>query len=443
MTSTRPGLSAAIVFAVSAAAGTAAAQTVTPLTLERAVEMALATSHRLAELDARREGAAAAVETRRLGDHPTIAALAGYTRTNHVDEFGITMPTGATRIIYPDVPDNARTRIDLQWPIYTFGRFDALERAARAEVRAAQGDIATARRDLALEVTRAFWAVVTARASVGVLVESLARMDASLVDVRNRLDVGLVPPSDVLSIEAQRARQQMLLIRARNTFEQTLTDLRYLTGQAPGAPIEILARLEEPRSPAPTTTGTLLADALTNRPERGAMTARIEGTEQRLQAALANRRPVIGLGAGVDYARPNTRIFPRAAEWNPSWDVSVNLTWTLWDGGKVKAETAEVTAAQRAARERLADFDARLAADITRSTLEVDSARAVVTATDEAVRAATEARRVVGERFDAGVATSTEVLDAQVALLQAQLDRTQALAVVRLAEARLDWALGR
>ncbi|MBL8140820.1 MAG: hypothetical protein JNM38_06920 [Acidobacteria bacterium] len=41
------------------------------------------------------------------------------------------------------------------------------------------------------------------------------------------------------------------------------------------------------------------------------------------------------------------------------------------------------------------------------------------------------------------MATSTEVLDAQVALLQAQLDRTQALAVVRLAEARLDWALGR
>lgn len=442
MTSTRPGLSAALVFAVSAAAGPAAAQTVAPLTLERAVEMAIATSHRLAELDARREGAAAAVETRRLGDHPTISAQAGYTRTNHVDEFGITMPTGATRIIYPDVPDNARTRIDLQWPIYTFGRFDALERAARAEVRAAQSDIATARRDLGLEVTRAFWAVVTARASVGVLEESLARMDASLTDVRNRFDVGLVPPSDVLSMEAQRARQQMLLIRARNTFEQTLTDLRYLTGQAPGTPIEIQARLEESRPPAPTT-GTLLADALTNRPERGAMTARIEGAEERLRAALANRRPVIGLGAGVDYARPNTRIFPRAAEWNPSWDVSVNLTWTLWDGGKVKAETAEVTAAQRAARERLADFDARLAADITRSTLDVDSARAVVVATDEALRAATEARRVVGERFDAGVATSTEVLDAQVALLQAHLDRTQALAAVRLAEARLDWALGR
>ena len=62
---------------------------------------------------------------------------------------------------------------------------------------------------------------------------------------------------------------------------------------------------------------------------------------------------------------------------------------------------------------------------------------------DDAVRSATEARRVLGERFAAGVATSTDVLDAQVALLQAELDRTQAIANARLAEARLHRALGR
>jgi outer membrane protein TolC len=50
---------------------------------------------------------------------------------------------------------------------------------------------------------------------------------------------------------------------------------------------------------------------------------------------------------------------------------------------------------------------------------------------------------VVAERYTVGVATSTEVLDAQLALLQAELDRTRALAAIRLAEARLDRALGR
>jgi len=50
---------------------------------------------------------------------------------------------------------------------------------------------------------------------------------------------------------------------------------------------------------------------------------------------------------------------------------------------------------------------------------------------------------VVTERFNVGVATGTEVLDAHVALLQAELDRTRALANIRLAEARLDRAMGR
>ena len=57
--------------------------------------------------------------------------------------------------------------------------------------------------------------------------------------------------------------------------------------------------------------------------------------------------------------------------------------------------------------------------------------------------AADEALRVVNERFRVGVATSTEVLDAETALLQAELDRTRALANARLADARLARAVGR
>jgi outer membrane protein TolC len=75
--------------------------------------------------------------------------------------------------------------------------------------------------------------------------------------------------------------------------------------------------------------------------------------------------------------------------------------------------------------------------------LEIESGRAAVAAADDAVRAATEARRVVDERYRAGVLSQIEVLDAELALLQAGLDRTRALAGVRLAEARLDRTLGR
>jgi outer membrane protein TolC len=59
------------------------------------------------------------------------------------------------------------------------------------------------------------------------------------------------------------------------------------------------------------------------------------------------------------------------------------------------------------------------------------------------VRAAAEARRVLGERFQVGVATTTDVLVAQDQLLSAELSRARALANVRLAEARLQRVLGR
>ena len=77
-------------------------------------------------------------------------------------------------MVYPDIPDNYRARLDLQWPIYTGGRADALERAARAERGAIGKDLDAARADLRLEITRAFWALVTAREAEAVL-QPLAR----------------------------------------------------------------------------------------------------------------------------------------------------------------------------------------------------------------------------------------------------------------------------
>jgi outer membrane protein TolC len=50
---------------------------------------------------------------------------------------------------------------------------------------------------------------------------------------------------------------------------------------------------------------------------------------------------------------------------------------------------------------------------------------------------------VLAERLAVGVATTTDVLVAQEQLLDAELARTRALASVRLAEARLQRALGR
>jgi outer membrane protein len=260
--------------------------------------------------------------------------------------------------------------------------------------------------------------------------------------VRARFDAGLIPPNEIASAEAQESRERMLLIEARNQFDVSHADLARLTGVDPLTPIEPVAQLEGPAATG-NTLDALIAAARAGRGERSAMQRRVEATDSQVRAAAAGRLPAVAVVGGYDYARPNPRIFPREDQWRDSWDAGVNVSWSLWDGGRTAADVAQASGTARAARERLAEFDSVLAVDVRQRALEIDSGRAAVAAADDAVRAATEARRVVGERYRAGVISQIEVLDAEFVLLQAQLDRTRALANIRLAEARLARAVGR
>jgi outer membrane protein len=404
-------------------------QPVLRLTLQEAQDRAVANSHRLAEARARESMARAGVDARVAMDRPDVSASAGYTRTNHVVPFSFPGPGGIPRVVYPDVPNNYLSRLDLQWPIYSGGRTDALERAARAEADAAGQDIEVARADLRLEAARAYWAVVTARAAVVVLEQSVERAESNLGDVRQRFDAGLVAPNETASAEAQLSRTRMLLIEARNQRAASLAELERLLGEY-GVPFE-------PSSPLETSSPDQGTGEANGSADLEALRYRVAAAEAAREAAVAARRPTVAVVGGVDFARPNPKIFPRADRWQESWDAGVRVTWSLWDGGRSAAEVAQVTAATLAARERLAETESRRDLDVRLRTLEIDSGRAAVEAATASVRAAAEARRVVTERYRAGVLPQGDMLDAELALLQAELDRTRALAGVRLAEARL------
>jgi outer membrane protein TolC len=410
------------------------------LTLEEAIARGMKHSARLAELEARQVGAAAAEAGRAAAKLPVVAAQAGYTRTNHVDEFIIATPGQPPRALYPDVPNNYRTRLDLQWPIYTAGRADALERAARAEVNAAGADLDAARADLKLEITRAYWALVTARETAQVVARSLDSLDAHVRDLRVRLDQGLIPPNDVLTAEAQRSRERVLSIESANARAVAEADLRRLIGDEERGQILNLASAGSLRGqPAQESR----SDSGDTRPERRALDQRLSAARERVTAAAAGGKPQLFVAGGYDYARPNPRIFPRVDRWEDSWDAAINVSWTLWDGGRRRAEQAEATATATAIEARITEFDRQVNFEVEARRLDLESARAAITAAEDGVRSATEARRVVAERYNAGVVTSTDVLDAEIAVLQAELDRTRATANARLAEARLERALGR
>ena len=179
------------------------------LTLDDAVARGLdgEPSARRAQARGRRR-AAAAVQGRQAAKLPQVAAQAGYTRTNHVDEFGIAVAGGPLQRHLPghsgQLPDAPRSPVA---DLHRSAALDALERAAQRRGRRDRRSTSHGRaNDLqARDHARVLGAASPPREAVRVVDESLdADGRARCADVRNRLKVGLVPPNDVLSAEAQR-----------------------------------------------------------------------------------------------------------------------------------------------------------------------------------------------------------------------------------------------
>lgn len=441
----RRTLTSLMVLTLAMAPGVAAAQTALSVSLDEAIRMGVAHDPRLSEGRARDAAAAEGVASNASLKKPTVTASAAYLRTNHVPEFGF-VQGGTFNVIFPDVPDNYRFRTEMDIPIYTAGRVDALVASARAEQQASAADLRAGEQDVRMDITRAYWGLVTARESARVLKQALDREDAYVGDVKSRVDAGVLPPNDLLSAQAQRAREAVQLIQATNDAAVAQIALGLLLGVGPDATIEPTSRVDEAIAGASDladqTAAALAATGRAQRGERVGMTARQSGLLASASAALAGAKPTIGALAGVQPARPNERFVPRTDQWNVSWDLGINLTWQLFDGGKSHADAATASAQAESVAHRIEQFDARLALEVRQALLDITASRAALAASGEAVAAATEAHRVVSERFNAGVATSTDVLDAQLALVQAELERTRLMAGLRINEARLMRAVG-
>jgi outer membrane protein len=429
-------------------AAPALAQAPTPMaiTMDEALRLAVERAPRVAEARAHEAAAESSVSALKKLALPSASIQSEYMRLNDVTEFRIPDGTGGSRVLYPNIPNLYRARLDVMAPIYSFGRVSSNVAAADADVIAAGADRRVAESDTRLDVLRAYWSLATAREAVKVLTESLARTDAQVEDVRARVESGFLAPSDLQSTQAQRARQYVRLLQARNESSLAELDLARLIGAAPGSPIQLTSAVDQalPKSadllalPAEE----LIARALRQRGERAGLVARGEGLRQQAKATRANLNPYATAQASLEGAKPNTRYVPPIDEWRDSWTLDIKFVWPLFDSGRTKAQAATFVAQANAVDARRDELDGLVSLEVRQRLLDVQFGREAIAASDQAVAAAAEARRVLNERFLAGVATSTEVLDAQVALLDAQLERTRLSAGLRLSEARLLHAIG-
>ena len=152
--------------------------------------------------------------------------------------------------------------------------------------------------------------------------------------------------------------------------------------------------------------------------------------------------PQLAVVGAIDYANPNQRIFPQTAEFRATWSVGVNLTWSPNAFAAARHRAAGIDATVAEAEAQLRSLERAVTIEVYQADAALRAAAASMQSAQDAVDAAREAYESRVLRFEAGAATSNEVLDSETAVRRAQVDLVDAHLGYRLARARLDYALG-
>jgi outer membrane protein len=341
---------------------------------------------------------------------------------------------------HPDAVGNLRTAVTVEQAVF--------DRQTRTSVRAATigHDVSVVSQsrvvqDLAVEVTAAYGAVLSASAARNAARAAVETATADLNLARNRRDAGQATDADVLPLEVYLAGTREQEIRTG----AAVTITRARLNQVIGEPLDAVFDLDEAPDLVALANGSLADDAQATF-EASALAARPDVTLAALQERLAL--------STVDAARAS--FLPRLAvqavwEANGGTFAGRRSSWTIGAVGQINvfrglADRARVAEAreqqtQRALEREKAETSARL--DVRVAMARLDAARAAEAVGRAASAQARESHRIVRDRYEGGLADVSVLLRAAEAVQQTDARQAAARVDVVLAVAELNRAAGK
>jgi outer membrane protein len=421
-------------------------QTGARLTLDSAIAIGKIHSRTLKASSARAEGAAARADEANSSLLPSLKVDGGYRRVSEVPAWAVSIPgSPAPFVIFPVILDNYTLHAGVQQPIFTGFKLGSNLRAAELLAKAASLDRINDESDLVLAITVAYWTLHQTLETNRFVGENVARLETYEHDTENLLKAGLATRNDLLKIQVQLSNAKLAQIDAVNDRQVAMMNLNNLLGQ----PLEVeVETVDQPAVDSTATPGigqpygSMVTQAWQFRPDLQAMQARVMASEAGVRAAKGNWWPQIFFTGNYYYSRPNSRYIPPLDAWKPTWDLGVSVQMDVWNWGATSAQVEQAHASMLANQFVFEQMKENVSLEVKRYDLAKRRAKDKVDVAALAISQAEENVRSMQDKYRNGMATSTDVLDASVALLQARTNHTGALVEFEVARARLTRAVG-
>lgn len=329
----------------------------------------------------------------------------------------------------PNLGSNSlNSTLQLSYDVDLFGRRLANIRAAREQLRFRELDVERQAEQLRFDVTDAYYNLQDADGQVAIRQASVRNAQQSLRDAEALERAGVGTRFAVLQAQANLANEQQQLANARRdqrirqrqlAEELNVSQSSNLTA---GDPVEQAGSwkmsLEES-----------IVQAFKNRAELEQQLVQRDISKQQRRSILAGRLPQLSVSGsynvlGQDPDDPN----PFAARgWADGYAIRASLTWSIFDGGAARARVKQRDADIAIAESRFDQLRNQVRREVEQAYFGLESSFENIETSEAGVLQSREALRLARLRFQAGVGTQTDVIQAETDLTRAERNRLLAI----------------
>jgi outer membrane protein len=316
---------------------------------------------------------------------------------------------------------------------------------AKAQLQSSQHSLDATRRKTDYDARALYYDWARAELDAAVAQQNLELSNEHLARLQALQAADSASPADVARVEATVASSERVLVQAKNlaALQKARVGIAMHDGGTHDYQIGEDLRAAPPERSDIDDIGELTRIAERNRPELKAAALQAVAYDKQADATRSRILPRLEASAQNTLANPNQRYFPQQDEFNNSWQVGVQLTFSSGDALAAKSQVAASRAQARGALAQRAQLLDAVRTEVTDAVLSHRSAQAALKSTARRLAAAETSYRARRERFQVGQATTIELTEAQTELFNARLEAIQAQVSVRVARARIAYVTGR
>lgn len=313
--------------------------------------------------------------------------------------------------------------ISAELPIFTGGSLEGSAKSAKAGYKYALAGQQKSFNQLRAAVNNGYFALLQAENAKALSKESVDRMTDHLKNVQAQYDVGVVAKVDVLRSQVELANAQQTYVKTANIRDIAEATMNKLIG----LPMTTSLKLDNIMiyTPYEESLENCLLYAENHHPELAQAKYSVDMKKGALQSARSGYMPKVRATASQSFG-DDSGSWHNSTKKN-TWSVGVGVSMNIFDSGVTLSKIHGAEAELHSAEASYQDKKDEIALDVRSNYLSMREAEKRIQTTETAVEQAEEDYRIAQLRYQAGVGTNTDVIDASVALTNAKNNYLEAL----------------